>query len=108
MPYQSTLTDVRLESLAPYLVPIVGVLNQLNEAFAPPFVQAISKTTESLINLLQTVKQNKKECVQLVENIFEVLHAIISLHIKSEASGSLSPAMTDHVGKFMKSELQIL
>ncbi|KAJ6452123.1 hypothetical protein C8R45DRAFT_1113235 [Mycena sanguinolenta] len=80
MPYQSTLTDVRLENLAPYLVPI---------------------TTESLINLLQTVKQNKKECVQLVENIFQVLHAIISLHIKSEASGSLSPAMTDYVGKFM-------
>ncbi|KAJ6475465.1 hypothetical protein C8R45DRAFT_1102750 [Mycena sanguinolenta] len=87
MPRQSTMMKVRAESLAAYLT-LVAVLNDLNEAFAPPFVQAISKTTESLINLLQTVKQNKKECVQLVENTFEVLYAIVNLHIKSEAPGA--------------------
>ncbi|KAJ6480894.1 hypothetical protein C8R45DRAFT_1004026, partial [Mycena sanguinolenta] len=55
-----------------------------------------------LINLVQNVKQNKKGCVQLLENIHQVLHGIIELHIKSDAPGSLSPAMMDHVEKFMK------
>ncbi|KAF7353498.1 hypothetical protein MSAN_01539400 [Mycena sanguinolenta] len=55
MPHQSTLTEVRLENLALILTPTVAALKELNEAFAPPFVQGISKTTESLINLLQKV-----------------------------------------------------
>ncbi|KAJ6470510.1 hypothetical protein C8R45DRAFT_937418 [Mycena sanguinolenta] len=48
------------------------------------------------------MKQNKKTCAELLENVQQVLFAIINLHIKSEAAGSLSPAMTEHVGGFMK------
>ncbi|KAJ6479751.1 hypothetical protein C8R45DRAFT_1101191 [Mycena sanguinolenta] len=102
MPRRPTITDIQLENLVACLTPAVAVLNELIDAFAPPFVQPISKTIASLINLVQNVKQNKKECAQLLENIHQVLYAIIELHIKSEAPGSLSPAMVDHVEKFMK------
>ncbi|KAJ6503602.1 hypothetical protein C8R45DRAFT_923950 [Mycena sanguinolenta] len=102
MPRQPTITEVQLENFAACLTSAVTVLNDLNDAFSPPFVQPISETIASLINLVQNVKQNKKECVQLLENIYQVLYAVIKLHIKSDAPGSLSPAMTDHVGKFMK------
>ncbi|KAF8203490.1 hypothetical protein K438DRAFT_1932541 [Mycena galopus ATCC 62051] len=36
-----------------------------------------------------------------MENIHQVLYAIINLHIKSEAAGTLPPAKMDHVGTFM-------
>ncbi|KAJ6495479.1 hypothetical protein C8R45DRAFT_1072846 [Mycena sanguinolenta] len=102
MPRQPTVTEIRLESLAACLTPVVMLLNELNDAFAPPFVQPISNTVASLLKLVQNVKQNKKECAELLENIHQVLFAIINHHVKSEAAGSLSPAMTEHVGSFMK------
>ncbi|KAJ7809556.1 hypothetical protein B0H14DRAFT_2865665 [Mycena olivaceomarginata] len=46
------------------------------------------------------MKKNKVECIQLVENIHQVLYAIINLHIKSDTPGSLPPSMLYHVGKF--------
>ncbi|KAJ7759823.1 P-loop containing nucleoside triphosphate hydrolase protein [Mycena olivaceomarginata] len=36
-----------------------------------------------------------------MENIHQVLYAIINLYLKSKTAGSLDPAMLDHIGKFM-------
>ncbi|KAJ6470398.1 hypothetical protein C8R45DRAFT_1166001 [Mycena sanguinolenta] len=102
MPRQPTVTEIRLENLTACLTPAVTLLTELNDAFSPAFVQPISNTVASLLKLIQNVKQNKKECAELLENVHQVLFAIINLHIKSEAAGSLSPAMTEHVGRFMK------
>ncbi|KAJ6470408.1 hypothetical protein C8R45DRAFT_937325 [Mycena sanguinolenta] len=102
MPRQPTVTKIQLENLTACLTPAVTLLNELNDAFAPSFVQPISNTVASLLKLVQNVKQNKKQCAELLENIHLVLFAIINLHIKSEAAGSLSLAMTEHVGNFMK------
>ncbi|KAJ6510989.1 hypothetical protein C8R45DRAFT_1068835 [Mycena sanguinolenta] len=100
MPRQPTITESQLENLTACLTPAVRILNELNEAFAPPFIQPISNTIFSLINLVQNIKRNKKECTLLVENVYQVLYTMISLHIKSETAGSLPPAMIVHVGKF--------
>ncbi|KAJ6492337.1 hypothetical protein C8R45DRAFT_1213063, partial [Mycena sanguinolenta] len=102
MPHQPTAIEIQLKNLAECLTLALEVLNELNSAFAPPFVQPISSTVASLVKLIQNVKQNRKECAQLLENIYQVLYAIIELHIRSEATGSLSPEMTEHVGIFMK------
>ncbi|KAJ6472073.1 hypothetical protein C8R45DRAFT_1104280 [Mycena sanguinolenta] len=102
MPRQPTVTEFRLESLASCLAPIVTVLNELHDAFGSPFVQPISDRVVSLIKLVQNVKQNKKECAQLLENMHQVLYAIINLHVKSEAAGSVSLAMWDHVESFLR------
>jgi hypothetical protein len=37
-----------------------------------------------------------------MENIHDVVYAIINLHLKSEPVGSLPPAMLDSLGKFME------
>jgi hypothetical protein len=38
-----------------------------------------------------------------MENIHEILYAIINLHVKSETIGSLPPSMLGDVGKFLQS-----
>jgi hypothetical protein len=48
----------------------------------------------------QNVKRNKEECIQLMESVQQIVHAIIHLVIKSETVGSLPPARLFHVGKF--------
>jgi hypothetical protein len=48
----------------------------------------------------QIVKRNKAECVGLMEDIHQVLYAIINLYIRSDTAGSLPPSIMDHIGKF--------
>ncbi|KAF8180305.1 hypothetical protein K438DRAFT_1768539 [Mycena galopus ATCC 62051] len=76
------------------------LLNELNDAFGPPFIQSISNTIEALLDLVKNVKRNKDDCAQLMDNIHQVLWGIIKLHIKSETPESLSPSMMDNIGNF--------
>ncbi|KAJ7446999.1 hypothetical protein FB451DRAFT_1536745 [Mycena latifolia] len=100
MSHKPTVTDIRLKSTITYLTPVVALLNELGDTFGTPFVPAISTTTLSLITPVQNVKKNKDNCIQLLENIYQLLCAIVNLHIKSETKGNLSLATLHHVGKF--------
>ncbi|KAJ7798455.1 hypothetical protein B0H14DRAFT_3544584 [Mycena olivaceomarginata] len=70
------------------LTPALTLLNELNDAFGPPFIQPISNTVISLLSVVQKAKQKKYECVELMENIHKVLYAIGKLHITSEIEGN--------------------
>ena len=48
----------------------------------------------------QTVRQNKNECTQLMEQTYELLNAILIVHIKSDTGGELPPSVLTHIGKF--------
>ncbi|KAJ7083785.1 hypothetical protein C8R44DRAFT_862383 [Mycena epipterygia] len=100
MPHQPTVTEIHLNGIIACLTPTVTLLNELTDAFATPFIRAISSTTLSLITAVQNVKRNKEECVRLMENIHGILYAIINLHIRSEIAGSLPPATLNQIGNF--------
>ncbi|KAJ7467829.1 hypothetical protein B0H11DRAFT_2306239 [Mycena galericulata] len=102
MPHQHSVLEIRISNIVACLEPAIGLLNDLHDVCGTPFVQAISNTTLSLITMVQNVKKNKDDCVQLMENIHNVIYAIVDLHIKSETPGSLPPATLDHIGKFMQ------
>ncbi|KAJ7479093.1 hypothetical protein FB451DRAFT_1365656 [Mycena latifolia] len=101
---QPTVADIRLNITITCLAPVITLLNELTDAFGTPFVPAISNTTLSLITAVQltNVKKNKEDCIQLLENVYQLLCAIVNLHIKSETKGNLPPATLEHVGKFME------
>jgi hypothetical protein len=111
--------ETRLNNITAYLIPVVTLLDELSEAFGSSFISQISKITLKLITGIrvtnftfhvpvdgspgmQNVKRNRDECIQIMENIHQVLYAIVNLHIKSETAGSLHPAVLDHIGKFME------
>ncbi|KAJ7706631.1 hypothetical protein B0H16DRAFT_1746850 [Mycena metata] len=91
----------RIQGIKACLVSALALFDGLNKAFAPPFIEAIGKSTEALIDGIQNLKSNKEECFQLVEQIHQVLYAIIDLYIKSETVGSLPPSIVDHTERFM-------
>ncbi|KAJ7484299.1 hypothetical protein FB451DRAFT_1363850 [Mycena latifolia] len=99
---QPTVTDIHLNNTISCLTPVITVLNELSDVFGTPFLPAISNTTLSLITAVENVKKNKEDCIQLLENVYQLLCAIINLHITSETKGNLPPATLDHVGKFTK------
>ncbi|KAJ7447013.1 hypothetical protein FB451DRAFT_1536773 [Mycena latifolia] len=109
MSRQPSVTEIRLNNIIACLNPTLALLDELSDTFGTPFVPAITNTTLSLISAVQlffctdmrqNVKRNKDDCIQLLENVYQLLYAIINLHIKSETKGSLDPATLDHVGKF--------
>ncbi|KAJ7794302.1 hypothetical protein B0H14DRAFT_3159149 [Mycena olivaceomarginata] len=65
-----------------------------------PFLQAISNTTQSLLDHIQAVKQNKDSCVQLMEQTYTLINAIIVVHGNSATSGVLPPTILKNIGKF--------
>ncbi|KAJ7493994.1 hypothetical protein FB451DRAFT_1491588 [Mycena latifolia] len=100
MPHERAIAEPRFNDIIASLSPAIPLLHELQDAFGTPFVQAISNTISSLITAVETVKRNKNECVQLMENIHGVLYAIIILHITSETGEPLSPTTLVHIGKF--------
>ncbi|KAF8196235.1 hypothetical protein K438DRAFT_1760411 [Mycena galopus ATCC 62051] len=102
MPRQATVNEIRLNGIKTCLTLALPLLNELHDAVAPPFVQSIVNTIQTLVKSIQAVKQNKSDCVRLMENIHGFLYAIVDLHMKSEPVGSLPPLMLDTIGKFVE------
>ncbi|KAJ7310791.1 hypothetical protein DFH08DRAFT_756995, partial [Mycena albidolilacea] len=55
---------------------------------------------QSLLKNIETVKKNKRTCIELMEQTHELLNAIIILHINSDTGGILLPSTLNHIGKF--------
>ncbi|KAJ7087138.1 hypothetical protein C8R44DRAFT_752313 [Mycena epipterygia] len=102
MPPKTTLSETRTENIVACLTPVIPLLTEFSDAFGTPFIPAIVNTTLSLITLVQNVKKNKEECIQLMENIHELLYAVVNLHIKSETPSSLPPTTLSAIGELME------
>jgi hypothetical protein len=50
-----TATEIRLDNIVACLTPALILLNELSDAFGPPFVQLISNTVNTLINVLKVM-----------------------------------------------------
>ncbi|KAF8199754.1 hypothetical protein K438DRAFT_1966123 [Mycena galopus ATCC 62051] len=56
-----------------------------------PFLGAVASLTLSIVKSVELLKSNKRECLQMVENIHEILCALIKLYSKSQMDGILPP-----------------
>ncbi|KAJ6534966.1 hypothetical protein B0H19DRAFT_1241219 [Mycena capillaripes] len=102
MPPQPTATQTRLNRIATCLSTTTHTLAILSSYLKTPFLVPISNTTQSLLKCVQTVKQNKDDCILLLEQAYQLLNAIIILFIKSEMGGDLPPSVLNHIGEFMR------
>ncbi|KAJ6557060.1 hypothetical protein DFH09DRAFT_1084408 [Mycena vulgaris] len=100
MPHPPTILDIRLTNIVACLTPAFTILNDLHDSCGTPFLPLISSIALASMALLQTVKRNKEDCVQIMEHVHGVLYAIVNLHLKSETGGHLSPVTLHHIGKF--------
>ncbi|KAJ7021010.1 hypothetical protein C8F04DRAFT_1274251 [Mycena alexandri] len=99
MPWYPTHREVQIINIKASLTPALELLEELDKAFGPPFVQAIAETTQALIDGIEKLKRNK-DALQLMEKLYLPIYAIIHLHLKSEVIGSLSPVILENIGRF--------
>ncbi|KAJ7455166.1 hypothetical protein FB451DRAFT_1143972 [Mycena latifolia] len=100
MPLPSTAAQIRLNNIVTSLTAAVTTLDVVTESLKAAFLQPISNTMHSLLTAVQTVKRNQDDCAQMLEQVHELLYAIIWVHVKSDTGGELSPSMLDNLGKF--------
>ncbi|KAJ7482569.1 hypothetical protein FB451DRAFT_1393901 [Mycena latifolia] len=100
MPLPPTAAQIRLSNIVASLNTALITLDAVTESLKAPFLQPISNTVHSLLTAVQTVKRNQDNCSQMLEQIHEVIYAVIWVHLKSETGGELSPTMLDSLGKF--------
>ncbi|KAJ7793887.1 hypothetical protein B0H13DRAFT_1935363 [Mycena leptocephala] len=100
MPPQPTVATIQHHNITTCLNLTICTLETLASSLKSPLLMAMANTTQSLLKNMQTVKQNKNECSQLMEQTYELLNAILIVHIKSDTGGELPPSVLTHIGKF--------
>ncbi|KAJ6592059.1 P-loop containing nucleoside triphosphate hydrolase protein, partial [Mycena vulgaris] len=100
MPSQLIATETRLNNILKCFTIAVDSLEVLATTFKTPLLEPISNTAKSLLTAVQTVKQNKSDCTQLLEQTYGLLSGIVSLHMKAETGLDLTPSMLNNLGKF--------
>ncbi|KAJ6548969.1 hypothetical protein B0H19DRAFT_1265745 [Mycena capillaripes] len=100
MPSRPDITHIRLNNIETCLTVAANTLKVLADSAHIPFLVAISSTTHSLLNNIQMIKQNKTTCIQLMEQTYELLNAIMIVHIKSLPNRELPPSVLYHIGRF--------
>jgi hypothetical protein len=115
MPPPPNVSQIRFENILRSLTAAVTTLQLVSDGVRTPFLQPIANTMRSLLSAVQvafqhrsvnvadssqTVQKNKDGCTNMLEQIHELLYAIIRLHINLETRGELTPKMLDNLGKF--------
>ncbi|KAF8181169.1 hypothetical protein K438DRAFT_1725277, partial [Mycena galopus ATCC 62051] len=97
---QPTKIQTRKQNIIACLTVTADTLEVLASGLNTPFSVAISNTIQSLLKIMVTVKQSQKNCIELMEQTYQLLNAIIALHVKSDTGGVLPPSVLNHIGKF--------
>ncbi|KAJ7648978.1 hypothetical protein DFH06DRAFT_1300232, partial [Mycena polygramma] len=97
---QSAVTQIRLNNIITCLAVTADSLELLARGLKEPSLEAISYVTGSLLRNVKTIRQNKIECIQLLEQTHGLLNAVLEIHLKSDTGVDLAPGVLNHIGKF--------
>ncbi|KAJ7707936.1 P-loop containing nucleoside triphosphate hydrolase protein [Mycena metata] len=100
MPRQQTVTEVRLDNISKCVTITVNTLDVLVNTLKIPGLEAMVNTTQSLLKLVQTIKQDKNECAELMEQTHNILNAIIGVYVKSDTGIELPPSTLHEIADF--------
>ncbi|KAJ7827297.1 hypothetical protein B0H13DRAFT_1917729 [Mycena leptocephala] len=95
-----TPTQIRLNNIVTCLTVTADTVQILASSLKTPFLAALYNTVQSLLRNVQTIKQNKDNCTELLEQTYELLNAVLMVHVKSDTGGELPPSVLHHIGKF--------
>ncbi|KAJ6474009.1 hypothetical protein C8R47DRAFT_1199568 [Mycena vitilis] len=100
MPPQPSITQIRLNNITKCLAATATSLEVLADGLKEPYMEVISLATKSLLKNVETIKQNKEQCIKLLEQTHDLLNAILVTHIKLVAGPDLPPSVLTHIAKF--------
>ncbi|KAJ7481734.1 hypothetical protein FB451DRAFT_136279 [Mycena latifolia] len=91
-------TDTQAGRTFDHVAVVVSTLREVSDGLDTPFLRTISGVAALILTTVQSVRTNKEECAQMVEDISEIISAIIRLCV--DANGVLPPSILDSIGRF--------
>ncbi|KAJ7736855.1 hypothetical protein B0H16DRAFT_110174 [Mycena metata] len=96
------MSKVRLNNITKCMTITADTFNVLVDTLKISGLEALSNTIQSLLKLVQTIKQDKTECAELMELTHQLLNAIITVYINSDTGTELPPSTLNQIIKFTK------
>ncbi|KAF7348998.1 NB-ARC domain-containing protein [Mycena venus] len=93
-------TTTKFEKLVQYTTHAATVAQEISDAVQVPFLSVAGTLCLSILRGLDSVKSNKEECMNMVEQIHEILCTIVDLCSASEINGILPPSLLADIAKF--------
>ncbi|KAJ7696656.1 hypothetical protein B0H16DRAFT_1841151, partial [Mycena metata] len=100
MPRQQTITKARLDNISKCVTIAVNTLDVLVNTLKILGLEAMVNTTQSLLKLVPTIKQDRNECAELMEQTYNILNAIIGVYVTSDNSIELPPSTLNEFTNF--------
>ncbi|KAF9001119.1 hypothetical protein BDQ17DRAFT_638085 [Cyathus striatus] len=94
LPAQGSKTDTILD----YIPLSTKLLRDVGDATNVPYLKVIAGVSVMIAETIQTVKNNKQDCIKMTERAYELVCAIINVFSESEAE--LSPSMVRNIVQF--------
>ncbi|KAJ7779586.1 hypothetical protein B0H16DRAFT_1710865 [Mycena metata] len=88
------------ESLLQYTKIAACTLQEITGLTTVPLLASMGTLTLSILNCVEPMTANKEDCLEMVENIYEILSAVIHLYSQNETGGVLPPALLYDIAKF--------
>ncbi|KAJ7715966.1 P-loop containing nucleoside triphosphate hydrolase protein [Mycena metata] len=104
---QPTATQARLNNISECVAITANTFDVLVDTLKISGLEAISNTIQSLLKVVQTIKQDKNECAELMEQTHKLLNAIITVYIKSDTGAELPPTTLTQIVKFTETLYKI-
>ncbi|KAJ7742809.1 hypothetical protein B0H16DRAFT_1423246 [Mycena metata] len=101
MPRQASKAEIRLNQISGCLATTRNSLELLADNLKISGLEAILNTTQSLLKLAQSIRQNRNACTELMEQAQQLLNAITAVYIiKSDTGAELTLSVLNHIVKF--------
>ncbi|KAJ7037320.1 hypothetical protein C8F04DRAFT_1180726 [Mycena alexandri] len=100
MTHQPTIAETRLKSISTCVAITANTLGVLVNTLKISALKGTLNTTESLLKMVETIKQEKKNCAELMEHVNKLLNAIVGVYLKSDTGVELPPNIVNQITKF--------
>ncbi|KAJ7032102.1 hypothetical protein C8F04DRAFT_1235566 [Mycena alexandri] len=100
MPRQLTITEIHLKNISTCVAITANTPDILVNTLKISALAAILNTTQSLLKMVETIKQDKDDCAELMEHIDKLLNAIIGVYLKSDTGAELPPSILNQITTF--------
>ncbi|KAF7325475.1 hypothetical protein MKEN_00396100 [Mycena kentingensis (nom. inval.)] len=93
-------TPSRLDDIAEKLGGVAEIIQVLSDGTETPFLEAMCLAVKPILSIIQNLKSNKTNCINLLERVNQVLCAVISMHLVP--APSLHSAQLVEMGRIVK------
>ncbi|KAJ7242073.1 hypothetical protein C8J57DRAFT_1726465 [Mycena rebaudengoi] len=88
----------KYDNLLGHVASTVRTLQEISSEIDAPFIRAISGVTDLILTTVQSVQTNKEQCMLMLDQIHEILCAIINICV--DGKGVLPPSTLQNIGRF--------